>query len=171
MKTTRGKLLTAWRKNIIAKDTEKCYNQRSCRQKNGSPCEDFSALLGKSCTREDMEWQKCFESTSTRVRNRRRVQYNLRRKPGKTSKQIFEDYGLHGVPKTSRNRILKALGKYRSPPRNYIVTEIQGNGGPMDKKVPKACLFTDESLSLGLSGLLRAIRRLTGLHVRPIWTP
>ena len=50
-------------------------------------------------------------SKTATARDRRRLRYNLRRKPGTISIRIFEDSGLNDVPETSRNLILKTHGK------------------------------------------------------------
>ena len=55
VKTMRENPLTAVEKNIIAKDIAKGNNPRRCRQKTGAPCEEYSALLGKSRTKKDTE--------------------------------------------------------------------------------------------------------------------
>lgn len=72
------------------------------------------------------------------ARNRRRLQYILRRKHENTCKHIFEDSVLHDVPKTLRNLILKTIGKFRTPPpKNFIVAEAQGNEDQTGKKCMK----------------------------------
>ena len=66
-------------------------------------------------------------SKTVTARDRRRLQYNLCRKPGKTNKRIFEDSGLHNMTKTLRNSIMKTLEKFRSPEKHFIVAKTQGN--------------------------------------------
>ena len=65
--------------------------------------------------------------------------------PWKDQQTDFEDSGLHDVLETSRNRFLKKLGKFKSPEKNFIVAETQGNEGQMGKKVHKvgyeACMY------------------------------
>ena len=114
-------------------------NTRSCRQKIGPQW----ALFGKSCTKEDTEWQKCFADGDGKGSTPTPVQFTQEAcedqqtedQPGKTSKRIFEDFELRDVPKTSRNRILKTLAKLGGWKKASIVAETQGNEGQIGKKV------------------------------------
>ena len=95
----RRKPLTAIEKNIIIKDAAKGKTQEAVARKldrHVRRVRRHLENLAPKKTRSDRGVSK-----TVMPRDRRRLQYNFLRKPGKTSKHIFENSGVHDVPKTS----------------------------------------------------------------------
>ena len=82
---TRGKPLTAVKKNIIVEDIAKGITEEAVARKLVRHVRTVQRYLENPAPRK----AKGVSKTVT-ARDRSRLQNNLRRKPGKTSKQIFE---------------------------------------------------------------------------------
>lgn len=135
-------------KNTIIKDIAKGISREDVAKKLGRHVRTVVRYLENPAPRKPRS-DKGVSKTVT-ARDRRRLMYNLRTKPGNTSKHIFEDSGLQNVPKTSRNRILKTVGKFKSPEKKPPLSPKH-----KEKRVEwarkymkldmKHVLFTDES--------------------------
>lgn len=101
-------------KNIVVKDIAEVITQESVPRK----LDCHMRTVGKSYTKEDTEWQKRWRQGICVI-----FQYNLRWKPVKTSKQIFENSGRHSVPKTAK-LALKILWKFRNPIKTPLLSKV-----------------------------------------------
>ena len=121
MKMTQGKPLTAVDRSIIDKDIAEGVTQQAVIRELGRRVRTVQHYLNNPLPRRTRTTDKGVSKSLT-ARDRRRFEYNLRRKLGKTSERIFEDSGLLDVPKTSRNQILKTLGKFRTLELNPLLS-------------------------------------------------
>ena len=91
---------------------------------NNKSCASIARILG----RHVRTIQRFLRNPSTRkvrsdkgklkavkARDIRKIKREVFKKPGSTSKTIFENSGLNEVSKTTRNRILKTITKVKSP--------------------------------------------------------
>ena len=101
VKRTLGKPLNAVEKNIIDKDIAKGITQEAVARILDRHVRTVWRYLENPAPKKAQS-DKGVSKTVT-ARDRRRLQYNLRRKPRKNSKRIFEDSRLPEVPESSKN--------------------------------------------------------------------
>lgn len=126
---------------------------------NNTSCASIARILG----RHVRTIQRFLRNPSTRkvrsdkgklkavkARDIRKIKREVFKKPGSTSKTIFENSGLNEVPKTTRNRILRTIAKVKSPEKKPPLTQrhmflrVEWARSYM-KQDMKCVIFTDET--------------------------
>lgn len=124
-----------------------------------TPCASIASMLGRH-VKTIQRFLKDPSNRKTRsdkgkiktvnMRDIRNIKRQISKKPGCTSKAIFEASGLSEVPKTTRNRILGTIAKVKSPEKRppmtkrHMLLRVEWAKSYM-KQDMKCVLFTDET--------------------------
>ena len=144
----RAKDLTDEEKQTIIKETAKKTSCAAIARILGRHVRTIQRFLRNPSTRKVRSDKGELKAVNTR--DIRKIKREVFKKPGSTSKAIFENAGLNEVPKTTRNRILRTISKVRSPEKKPPLTQrhmrlrVEWARSYM-KQDMKCVLFTDET--------------------------
>lgn len=144
----RGKDLTKEEKQTIIKETAKKTSCASIARILGRNVKTIQRFLRDPSNRKARSDKGDLKAVNTR--DIRKIRREVFRKPGSTSKAIFENSGLNEVPKTTRNRILRTIAKVKSAEKKPPLTQRHMNlrvewARSYMKQDMKCVLFTDET--------------------------
>ena len=144
----RAKDLTDEEKQIIIKETAKKTSCASIAMILGRHVRTIQRFLKNPSTRKARSDKGELKVVNTR--DIRKIKREVFKKPGSTSKAIFDNSGLNQVPKTTRNRILRTIAKVKAPEKKppltqrHMLLRVEWARSYM-KQDMKCVLFTDET--------------------------